>query len=73
MDEKMKSLLIGAASGAALGATLAWVANEGDDDEMDELGQRNSAVSQLGPGDYIALGISILTLARQFSNMLRKS
>ncbi len=72
MNEKMKSLLIGAASGAVLGAALAWVASEVDD-EVDETGQRNSAVAQLGPGDYIALGISILTLARQFSNMLRKS
>lgn len=73
MSEKVKSLLIGAISGAALGAALAWVASEGADEEVDELGQRNSAVSQLGPGDYIALGISILALARQFSNMLRKS
>ena len=73
MSERMKSLLIGTLSGAALGAALAWVASEETDDEVDELGQRSSAVSQLGPGDYIALGISILTLARQFSNMLRKS
>ena len=68
MNEKTKTLLIGTIAGAALGAALAWVASDADDVD---LGTR-SAVSQLGPGEYIALGISILTLARQFSSMMRK-
>jgi hypothetical protein len=28
-------------------------------------------LAALGPGDYFQLGISILTLARQFGSMLR--
>jgi len=69
MNNKTKTLLIGTISGAVLGAALAWVASDADDVD---LGTR-SAVSQLGPGEYIALGISILTLARQFSHMMRNN
>ena len=69
MNQKPKTLLIGVIAGALLGGTLAWIASDADDVD---LGTR-SAVSQLGPGEYIALGISILTLARQFSSMVRHS
>jgi hypothetical protein len=64
VNYKTKALLIGGVAGAVLGAALAWAAS--DDDEQEE-----SAVSSLGPSDYFALGISLLTLARQFSNMLK--
>jgi len=69
MNDKTKTMLIGTIAGALLGAALAWIASDADDVD---LGTR-SAVSQLGPGEYIALGISILTLARQFSSMMRNS
>ncbi len=64
MNYKTKALLIGGIAGAVLGGALAWAAS--DKDENEEL-----AVSSLGPSDYFALGISLLTLARQFSNMLK--
>jgi hypothetical protein len=68
MSYKVKALLIGAIGGALLGATFAWIASEGDLDERGE----PVGLAALGPGDYLGLGISILTLGRQFSSMLKK-
>ena len=65
MNYKTKTLLIGGLAGAVLGAAFAWAA-AGNDKNEEEAG-----VAKLGPSDYFALGISILTLARQFSNMLK--
>lgn len=68
MDDRRKAVLIGLFAGALLGAAFAWVAsdgsNEGNDGEI-------SGVAKLGPTDYFSLGVSILTLARQFGDMLR--
>jgi hypothetical protein len=63
MSYKVKALLIG------MVAAFAWVASEGD--KLDERGQP-AGLAALGPGDYFQLGISILTLARQFGTMLKK-
>jgi hypothetical protein len=68
MSHRTKSILIGLAAGALLGATFAWVAGNGSHDD-----ERGSAISALGPVDYFQLGISILTLARQFGNMLNRA
>ncbi len=70
MSQRMRSVIIGVAAGAFLGATFAWVASEfkGDEDS-----NASSAVAKLGPMDYFSLGIAILTLARQFGGMLRKA
>lgn len=64
MNYRIKALLIGGVAGALLGTALAWAASDNHEDE-------EAAVSALGPSDYFALGISLLTLARQFSNMLK--
>ncbi|MEZ4557108.1 MAG: hypothetical protein R2851_23745 [Caldilineaceae bacterium] len=69
MNHRYKSILIGVLSGALLGAAFAWVASDGGDAEGDE----HLGLTALGPGDYIALGISILTLARQFSGMIKRT
>jgi hypothetical protein len=69
MNYKTKATLMGLLAGALLGAAFAWVASDGEAKEGDE----PAGLAALGPGDYLQLGISILTLARQFSSMLRKS
>mgnify|MGYP001825678083 CR=1 FL=1 len=69
MNHKTKSILIGVAAGALLGAAFAWVAGDGYDEENEE----QNPVAALGPTDYFQLGISILTLARQFGGMLRRA
>ncbi|MFN8489215.1 MAG: hypothetical protein U0350_16640 [Caldilineaceae bacterium] len=69
MNYRTKSLLIGALAGALLGAAFAWVASDGDPDDP----AARVGLSQMGPSDYFQLGISILTLARQFGGMVRKA
>lgn len=69
MSAKMKSVLVGLVAGALLGAAFGWVASDGDDEnDPNSLG-----LASLGPGDYFQLGISLLSLARQFSGMVKKT
>ena len=68
MTHRTKALLIGGLAGALLGAAFAWAANDGADEEDEE-----SVGISLGPADYFTLGISILTLARQFNGMVKKA
>jgi len=70
VSHRTKSLLVGVLAGALLGAAFAWAATDNDDEQDPEAG---AAIATLGPADYFTLGISILTLARQFSGMLRKA
>ncbi len=60
-------VLAGLLAGAFLGGIFAWLASSrsGNDE--------NAAVAALGPSDYFQLGISVLTLARQFGAMISKS
>jgi hypothetical protein len=68
MNTKIKSVLIGLVAGALLGAALGWVVSDGDA----ESGEGAVGLAALGPADYFQLGISILSLARQFGGMVRK-
>ncbi|HMN29808.1 MAG TPA: hypothetical protein PKE45_16775 [Caldilineaceae bacterium] len=68
MTYKTKALLVGAVAGALLGAVFAWIASSGEGDKRGE----PAGLAALGPGDYLQLGISILTLGRQFSSMVKK-
>ena len=70
MNHKAKAVLIGVAAGALLGAAFAWVASDkGSSDEIVHKGP----LADLSPMDYFALGISILTLARQFGGMVKRA
>lgn len=71
MNQKVRALIVGISAGALLGATFAWVASDGL--TSDEDGNPISAVAQLGPMDYLTLGIAIFTLARQFGSMIKKA
>ncbi|MCX6044237.1 MAG: hypothetical protein NT075_03940 [Chloroflexi bacterium] len=68
MNYRTKSLLIGAAAGALLGAAFAWVSSESDPNDPDA----QVGFAKMGPTDYFQLGISILNLARQFGGMINK-
>lgn len=69
VNRRLKPLLIGIGAGALLGAAFAWVASDGYEEERTSGG----ALAALGPMDYFALAISILTLARQFGGMLKRA
>jgi hypothetical protein len=66
MNHRIKSILIGLVAGALLGAAFGWVVGDNEPDDDGKMG-----LAALGPADYFQLGISILTLARQFGSMLR--
>lgn len=59
-------VVVGVLAGAFLGGIFAWMASKRNGDG------ENAAVAALGPSDYFQLGISVLTLARQFGAMLSK-
>jgi len=61
-------VVTGMLAGAFLGGIFAWMASSRESGEGE-----NVAVAALGPSDYFQLGISILTLARQFGSILNKS
>jgi hypothetical protein len=65
-SKRMGVILIGVLAGAFLGGIFAWMASNKEGDA------ENAAVASLGPSDYFQLGISVLTLARQFGSMLNK-
>ena len=62
-NNRRKAIFVGMAIGALMGAAFAWMATDGDDDE--------GGLAKLGTSDYFTLGMSVLTLARQFGDMLR--
>ncbi len=68
MNYRTKALLIGTIGGAIFGAILAIIASDG----YDEASESESPIKSLGVGDYIGLGISMLTLARQFGGLLKR-
>jgi len=57
-------IVTGVLAGAFLGGIFAWMASKREGE--------NAAAVALGPSDYFQLGISVLTLARQFGSMLNK-
>jgi hypothetical protein len=69
MNHRVKSMLVGLAAGALLGATFAWVASADHDPENPDA---KIGLAKLGPSDYFQLGISILNIARQFGGMVGK-
>lgn len=60
-------ILLGIVLGAFLGGSFAWLASSRSEDGHE------TTLASLGPSDYFQLGISVLTLARQFGAMIQKS
>ncbi len=71
MKDKTKTILLGMAAGALLGAAFAWIASDSHEDAAEAEG--HNPLASLGPADYFQLGISILSLARQFGGMLKQA
>lgn len=66
-NERKKTIIFGVIIGAIIGAAFAWFASEDVDYDDDDV----HGVAKLGATDYFSLGMSLLTLARQFGDMLR--
>jgi hypothetical protein len=69
MSNRWKSLAVGVALGAAIGALLGWLVSDADAHREPT---RVTGLQAISPGDYIKIGIAVLTLAREFGQMLRK-
>ena len=67
MNERTKTIVVAMAIGAAFGAVIGWTASS----DVDYLDGERHGIANLKPKDYLALGMSMLTLARQFGEMLR--
>jgi hypothetical protein len=69
MKESSRSgiIILGVVLGAFLGGSFAWLASSRSEEGNE------TAIASLGPSDYFQLGISVLTLARQFGAMIQKS
>ncbi len=63
MERKQQRLIFGLVIGALFGVILAWIATNRDEPD-------NSAVARLKPGDWVKLGISLLGVARQMSELI---
>jgi gas vesicle protein len=70
MSVRTKSLLIGMLIGAATGALFGWISShESEDaDRSTSLG-----LATLQPGDLLKIGISLLTLGREMSQMVKRA
>ena len=68
MKYRTKALLIGTLAGALFGAVLALISADG----YDEAEEDENPLAALGMSDYVTLGISMLTLARQFGGLLKR-
>lgn len=68
MRYRTKALIIGTALGALIGAIFALTSSAGYDDASES----ENPIAALGPADYFQLGIGVLTLARQFGQMLKR-
>lgn len=71
MSTRMKAIVYGLAAGALIGAVFGWIV--GDGEETASRSVTVGGLSALTPGDYLKVGISVLTLAREFNSMVRKS
>lgn len=65
----MKSVMVGALLGAAVGAIFGLIVGDANDAQV---ATKRSSLATVAPADYMKIGISVLTLAREFGSMLKK-
>jgi hypothetical protein len=70
VNRKIRGLLVGAASGALLGAVLAWALLSREEVEAGDDPDRSQGL-KAGTGEWLRLGVSILQAGRQMADMVR--
>ncbi len=70
MSERLKSVAVGVILGAAVGALFGWLVSDAD---AQRAPGKVTGLQAIAPGDYLKIGVAVLTLAREFGQMLRKS
>lgn len=72
MSKEVRGVLIGAVSGALLGAALAWaVLSREKEIVTEEIPSRGRRRRRAGAGDWFKLGLSILQAGRQLADLVR--
>lgn len=72
VSSRNKAILIGGAVGAVLGATAAWAYAQAQESKASSAASSGrQARLRAGPSDYVKLGMSLLTLLRQVTDLLK--
>ena len=69
MNERVKSVMVGMALGAVVGALFGWMSGDAKQNRLP--GQR-VGLQAIAPSDYMKIGVAVLTLAREFRQMMNK-
>lgn len=69
MNDRTKSVVVGLVLGATIGAIFGWMVA---DSKKQRLPGQPTGLQAIAPGDYMKIGVAILTLAREFGQMLNK-
>jgi hypothetical protein len=75
MGSRTKALIIGAAAGAALGVAAAWLLMRSIEEEalaIEEAGEEAVAPRNIGAGQVMRLGVSILNVLHQIVDLGRE-
>jgi hypothetical protein len=75
MGSRTKALIIGAAAGAALGVAAAWLFMRSIEEEalaIEEAGEEAVAPRNIGAGQVMRLGVSILNVLHQIVDLGRE-
>jgi hypothetical protein len=76
MGSRMRALIIGAAAGAALGVTAAWLFMRSVEEEealaIEGAAEEAVAPRTIGVGQVVRLGVSILAVLRQIVDLGRE-
>ena len=74
-EQLTKKLVIGAAVGAVVGLALGYVWAIGEEQGRLPVGHRQSGVARqpIKPNEILKLGVSLLAVARQFSDLVHKA
>lgn len=72
MSNRNLAIIIGGSVGAALGATAAWFYVKAQEDKLaPELAEGRQLRLQAGASEYVKIGVTILALMKQVTDLLK--
>lgn len=72
VTSRNKAILIGGAVGAVLGATAAWAYAQAQESKATSGASSGQQLRfRAGPSDYVKVGMSLLSLLRQITDLLK--